>query len=98
LELRPAKVMKLLEQLDAFRQKNVTEFVQACEADYRGRKGLQDRDYPQAGFLARALDSALSVQARDLELAGTHAGPEVGEKLRAARIDAIKELTVREGQ
>ena len=68
--------------------------MQACEADYRGRKGLQDREYPQGRFLRRALDAALSVQARDLGLEEPVSGPEVGEKLREARIDAIRQLAI----
>ena len=28
----------------------------ACEADARGRKGLEERDYPQAEYLRRARD------------------------------------------
>ncbi len=98
LEMRPAKVMQLLEQLDAFRQKDISEFVLACEADYRGRKGLQKREYPQAAFLKRALEAALSIQARDLDLQGSEPGPEVGEKLRAARIEAISELAIDNNQ
>jgi tRNA nucleotidyltransferase (CCA-adding enzyme) len=93
LEMRPAKVMNLLEQLDGFRQHNLTEFVQACKADYCGRKGLQDREYPQGEFLQRALKTALSIQARDLLTEGVVPGPELGEKLRQARIQAISDMS-----
>ena len=98
LEMRPSKVMKLLEELDAFRHKDITGFIQACEADCRGRKGLQDRDYPQGQFLEQAMQAALSIQAGDLGLPEGTTGPEVGEKLRMARIAAIKELSVNQGQ
>jgi tRNA nucleotidyltransferase (CCA-adding enzyme) len=98
LEMKPKKVMKLLELLDAFRMKSVSEFVQACEADYRGRQGLQDRDYPQAAFLQQALATALAIQARDLEGIGKLSGPEVGEQLRAARVQAIAQLSVDHSQ
>ena len=84
--------MDLLEKLDAFRQKDLTEFVQACEADFRGRKGVQDRDYPQGRFLATALEAALAVRAGDLDLGDHQQGPQVGEKLRAARIKAISNI------
>ncbi len=95
LEMRPSNVMKLLEQLDAIRQNDLSEFVQACEADYLGREGLQDRDYPQGRFLLMALKAALSVQARDLQSEVLEQGPELGEKLRIARIQAISELDPR---
>jgi tRNA nucleotidyltransferase (CCA-adding enzyme) len=91
LEMRPRKVMELLEGLDAFRQPDIADFLLACEADYRGRKGLEQRAYPQAEFLQRALQVATAVQARDLDLSGAQ-GPEVGEALRAARIEAIAKV------
>jgi tRNA nucleotidyltransferase (CCA-adding enzyme) len=48
LEARPVTVLRLLERLDVFRQPDLLPaFVTACESDYRGRKGLQDRPYPQ---------------------------------------------------
>lgn len=92
LEMRPAKVMKLLEQLDAIRQKDLSGFIRACEADYLGREGLSDRPYPQGEFLQMALDAALSVQARDLQPGVPVQGPEIGEKLRLARIQAISAI------
>jgi tRNA nucleotidyltransferase (CCA-adding enzyme) len=84
--------MRLLEKLDAFRQPQVLpEFIQACEADYRGRAGLQERPYPQGEFLQMAFAAASAVLARDLDLHGV-SGPAVGEHLRQARIRAIDEL------
>jgi len=97
LEMKPAGVMKFLERLDALRQKDVSEFVQACEADFRGRQGMRERAYPQGAYLRRALEAALAVQARDLGLGKQANGPEVGERLREARIGAIRELAVEEG-
>lgn len=92
LEMRPEKLMRLLEELDAFRQKDITEFINACESDYLGRKGLQDRDYPQGRRLKAVHDAVLEIQARDLP-GGVHkGGPEVGQQLRKARVDAIRQL------
>ena len=92
LVMKPGKIMKLLDQLDAIRSKSVHEFVQACEADYRGRKGLQDREYPQGPFLSMVLATVLNVRLADLPPDETVIGPELGEKLRAARIEAIADL------
>jgi len=93
LEARPATVMRLLENLDVFRQPQILPgFTLACEADYLGRKGLQDRPYPQAELLQNAYRVAADIRARDLDLEGV-SGPQVGEKLRQARIEAIKNLT-----
>ena len=92
LEARPATVMRLLERLDVFRQPGVLpDFVMACEADYRGRKGLQDRPYPQGEYLQKAYRVAADISARDLDLEGI-SGPAVGDRLRQARVEAIAGL------
>ena len=92
LEARPLTVLRLLEKLDAFRQPGILpDFVAACEADYRGRKGLQDRPYPQGEYLQKAYEAAANIRARDLDLTGI-SGREVGERLRQARVDAIAGL------
>jgi len=97
LEFRPVSTLRLLEKLDVFRQPELLPgFVAACEADYRGRKGLQDRPYPQGEYLQRAYRASADIRARDLDLKGV-SGPEVGERLRKARIEAIANLTRLDG-
>ena len=92
LEMRPGKILALLEKADLLRRPDRLEaFVQACEADWRGREGLSERPYPQAERLRAALDAALAVKAESLDIAGL-AGEAIGMKLRAARIEAIKKL------
>lgn len=88
-ELRPATLLDALQALDAFRRpERVEQFCLACEADSRGREGYAGRDYPQgrqfrAAFeAARAVDTAL--------VAGGESGPQVGERIRKARIAAIQ--------
>jgi tRNA nucleotidyltransferase (CCA-adding enzyme) len=93
LVMKPAKVMALLEDLDALRSGDIEDLLQACEADYRGRSGLESRSYPQAAYLREALAAALAVRARDLQT-GEVQGPEVGKLLRAARVRAIGDLAV----
>jgi tRNA nucleotidyltransferase (CCA-adding enzyme) len=87
--MRPGSVMRLLEDADLLRRPDrLEEFSQACEADYRGRKGRKDAPYPQAARLQRALTAALSVRVKDVDTEGLD-GREIGERLRQARIDAI---------
>jgi len=91
-EMRPVKVMSLIEDADLLRRpEGLQPFLQACEADYRGRKGREDKPYPQATRLKMALEAVLAIQARQLDLEGLD-GPAVGEKLRQARIEAIAEV------
>jgi tRNA nucleotidyltransferase (CCA-adding enzyme) len=90
---RPKTVFSLLEGLDALRQPDIEPFLAACEADYRGRAGLEDRSYPQADRLRAALAAARAVQGRDLAATGLE-GRALGEALRRARIEAIGQLPV----
>ena len=56
-ELRPATLLKLIEALDGFRRpERVQKFLLACEADAKGRTGLEKRDYPQNAYLTTILN------------------------------------------
>jgi len=56
-ELRATTLLKLLEALDGFRRpERVQKFLLACEADARGRTGLEERDYPQNEYLTTILN------------------------------------------
>lgn len=90
LELRPATIVKTFDALDAFRRpQRFTEFLLCCEADSRGRTGLEDRPYPQAQFLADALAACQHINVAEI-LAQGHQGKAIGEQLHAARINAVK--------
>ena len=90
LELRPQTVHDLLARCDAFRQpERIAELALVCEADKRGRLGLEEEPYPQARELVRLLDVARSVTTAQLDLSRLQ-GPEIGEALRRARIAALK--------
>ncbi len=92
LSARPATILRLLENLDVFRQpKILPDFIAACAADYRGRQGQENCDYQQGEHLQRAYEVAVKIKARDLDLEGL-GGPQVGERLRQERIRAISAL------
>jgi len=87
-ELKDATVLTLLERCDAFRQgARVSQLAIVCEADKRGRAGLQDEAYPQGAELVRLFDVARAVRAGDV--APGLDGPAVGEAMHTARIAAI---------
>ena len=91
LEARPSTILKLIEDADLLRRPERTDdFLLACEADYRGRKGLEDRPYPQAGRLRTALEAALAVRASAIATTGLE-GKQIGEKIRKARLEAISD-------
>ena len=90
-EQRPGTILELLEVTDAFRRAERFErFLLACEADARGRGPmLRAAPYPQAGLLMRARDAAAAVRLDPAVLARDK-GPIIAERIRAARIEAIR--------
>lgn len=89
-ELRGRTILKVLDSLDALRRpERLDDFLTACEADYRGRTGLEDRPYPQARIFRRARDAAAAIGAGAFAGSGLD-GPELGAAIRRARIAAIE--------
>ena len=82
-ELRAATVLDLFAHTDALRRpERFEQFLLACESDARGRKGLEQRAYPQADWLRAALSAARAVspdaeelQAGGAEIAAGFASP-----------------------
>jgi tRNA nucleotidyltransferase (CCA-adding enzyme) len=92
LELKPATVLKLLESTDAFRRpERFAELLLACEADARGRMGLENRPYPQGEYLRVARAEAAGVSLGEEERRGLE-GPAVGAKIRERRLAALEAL------
>ncbi len=93
LELRPGTVLKVLEKSDAFRRpERFEEFLLTCEADARGRLGLETRDYPQADYLRGALTAALRIDAARIaaEAAEPAAIPRAVHDARLKALNAYK--------
>lgn len=83
-EMRPGTLLSFLIELDAIRQPGrLLRFLQACEADSRGRTGFEEREQPEAMRLLSALDAASSVDA-----GAVACGIESPEKIRAAVFEA----------
>jgi tRNA nucleotidyltransferase (CCA-adding enzyme) len=57
--------------------------------DARGRKGFEQRDYPQAEYLRGAAHAARTVAVQPLLERGLQ-GQELGEALKNERLDALK--------
>ena len=89
-ELRPATILKLFEKTDAFRRPARFErFLLACEADSRGRKGFEDRDYPQADYLRSALSAANGIDTGDIT-GGGYDGATIGRMIGERRLAALR--------
>ena len=90
LELSAKTILKVLEKTDAFRRPHRFEqFLITCEADARGRAGLENRRYPQADFLRGAFAAAAAIDAG--AIAGENQPSKIPGAIRRARKLAIVE-------
>jgi tRNA nucleotidyltransferase (CCA-adding enzyme) len=97
LELRPKTILEFMERADAFRRpERFAQALLACEADSRGRTGLEDAPYPQRAYLQAARDAAAAIKPSAEDIAA-QAGAKIGERLHQRRADAIAEFRERSG-
>ncbi len=95
-ELKATTILRLLDQTDAFRRpRRFAQFLTACEADSRGRLGLEKRPYPQADWLMRTLRVANEVSGKDFAKQNL-IGSEIADAIRQRRIGAIKKIMTHE--
>jgi len=95
LELKPATILGLLEKSDALRRpERFRALLLACEADARGRTGLEDRAYPQADWLRQAQEFTAAVSLSEEERQGL-AGTAIKERLREKRLQVLTSLVTR---
>lgn len=91
-ELRGKTLLKLITRANGLRQSELLlNFITACEADARGRKNFEHRDYPQADYLREALHLAQSVTINDVGHLNLH-GKAIGEALTKQRIKRLDTL------
>lgn len=94
-ELRGKTLLKLFRATGALRQPQEFEwFLLACEADARGRLGLEHEPYPQADYLRHALTVAQSVSAESFKDQGI-SGKALGEAITAEQtrlLDALRNV------
>jgi tRNA nucleotidyltransferase (CCA-adding enzyme) len=92
LELRPATLLELLEKTDAVRRpERFRALLTACEADARGRTGLEDCPYPQSELLRRAQQEIAAVSIAEEERQGLE-GRAIKERLSAKRLQVLTSL------
>jgi len=96
LELRPGTLVELLERVDAFRRPDrFEEFLQACECDFRGRPGYEDKPYPVPDYLRQALQAAQAIEAAEV---ARNADPaRIREAIFQARSQAVAAWRSRTG-
>jgi len=94
-ELRPKTLLEFMERADAFRRsERFAQALLACEADARGRTGLEARPYPQREYVLAARDAAAAIKPSADDLAA-HPGPKIGALIHERRLHAIAALAAR---
>ena len=92
-ELKPSTIVELFENLDLFRKpKRLEKVLLACQADYQGRRGFTQRPYPQADYLRKAYEAALSVSAKEVIQGKEYPGDVIKEKVHQARVGVVKQF------
>jgi tRNA nucleotidyltransferase (CCA-adding enzyme) len=92
LELKPATVIKTLEQLDAFRKpERFEKFLLASEADARGRPGYENKNFPQADFFRRAYNASKNIDITQLREQG-YENMKLAEEIKKERVKKVSEL------
>ena len=90
-ELRDKTIVRVLEKTDAFRRPGRFEqFLLACEADARGRAGLENQLYPQADFLRGAFAAASDVDSG--AIAKLHDVSKISAAINKAREQAVRQF------
>ena len=88
-EMKASTVHDLIARCDGFRKpERIDQLGLFCEADKRGRLGLENTAYPSRTLLNKYHAAAISVTFKDIDSAGLQ-GPQISEAMRRARIKAI---------
>ncbi|EGQ8579929.1 multifunctional CCA addition/repair protein [Vibrio cholerae] len=91
-ELKPATKLKVLGLLDVWRKpERLEQVLLCCEADHRGRLGLESEPYPQREIFLRAYQAALGVEVQAV-IADGFQGKQIKEELDKRRVSAIEDL------
>ena len=91
-ELKPATIVTVLEHCDALRRpERFALILAACEADYRGRLGFEERDYAPAAQWHNALAAVQSIDAGAISRACSDRA-QIPARIHEARVAAVKRL------
>jgi len=94
-ELKPETVHRVLKKTGALKHKGkqvnpLEQFLLCCEADARGRTGLEEKPYPQTQRFRRALKACQTIKNQEIIDEGFE-GPALGEEIARRQIEAIRQ-------
>jgi tRNA nucleotidyltransferase (CCA-adding enzyme) len=88
--LRPATLVKLFERADALRRpERFGQLLEACECDFRGRPGWEDKPWLAGNILRHALAAVQAVDAGAIA-AATADKAQIAQRIHEARVAALK--------
>ena len=88
-ELKPATVLGLFQNIGALRDANrLSDFLDCCESDARGRAGFEDATYLPRKYLSDALSILQQVDISDL-VSENIPGAEIGRQLKQRQISQL---------
>jgi tRNA nucleotidyltransferase (CCA-adding enzyme) len=91
-QLRPETLIKIFDKADLWRKPHrLEQLAKACEADSRGRLGLENNPYPQAKYLEMSFKAASSIDVKPIIEAGFK-GAEIKQQLQMKRINIVTEF------
>lgn len=95
LQLRPATMLKLFDRLDVWRKpERLSQLLLCCQADFYGRQGFAEREYPEPEYVQQAYDAAVAVAVKPIVEAG-YTGEAIRLQLSRRRIFAIRDVHCR---
>ena len=95
LELRSSTLLKFFDRADAWRKpERLRQLLECCRADFHGRLGFADKEYPEPDYVAEAFTAAQAVPVRPIIDAG-YTGEAIRQKLGRERQVAIRAVRER---
>ena len=95
LELRSSTLLKFFDRADAWRKpERLKQLLECCRADFHGRLGFADKEYPEPDYVAEAFTAAQAVPVRPIIDAG-YTGKAIRQKLGRERQVAIRAVRER---
>ncbi len=90
-EMRTSTIVRLLERTDAFRRpQRFRQLLEACDCDFHGRLGWEDKPIPSPDLFLQALEAAKSVDAGAIARSCSNKA-DIPERLHTARVAAVEE-------
>lgn len=85
-------IVTFFESVDAFRREGRFEaFLLACEADFKGRGDIENKDFYQGDFFRRLLAAVNEISVNAVLQSGL-TGPKVGQAIHRLRVEKVKQL------